>query len=240
MRSPSSHRDNIGPRYRAQAIVALAIMVLSISGLRHPHAASAQEFRESRVLAETNDSALFEATIRQALDRVRNTELRVDPRPLKHDPGLVTLKGLESVIPDRVAPEAHYAPLADSRDAVTQARRNLLIELGIAETDAFKDSRCPGAMIPPSPEVDERKRERCPSTRYNSVIIALPREGGSYWPGNVDERNKYANRSVYSVRIIETSLHPRGSVEESIDYVFERQADNQWKLLDIRPLLIVE
>jgi hypothetical protein len=216
------------------------MFLLSIGGLLHAHSASVQGLQEPRVLTEANDSTLFEATIQHILGKLRNPELRVDPRPLKHDPGLVTLKGVETVIPDRVAPDAHYAPLADSRVAITEARRNLLSEMGLAETDAFKDARCPGVMIPPTPAVDEMKRELCPSTRYSSVIIALPREGGSHWPANVDERSKYGNRPVYSVRVIETSLHPRGSVEMSSDYIFERLADNQWKLLEVRGLLIVE
>lgn len=71
-------------------------------------------------------------------------------------------------------------------------------------------------------------------------MVALPREGGSHWPANFDERGKYAGRPTYSVRVIVQELTRRGSVEVSMDYVFERLPSTGWRLLETRRLLVVE
>jgi hypothetical protein len=71
-------------------------------------------------------------------------------------------------------------------------------------------------------------------------VVAIPRRGGAYWPGNRDERAQYANREVYSVRVIERDLRPEGSVEVSSDYVFERGSGGVVVFLKQVRLLIVE
>jgi hypothetical protein len=85
----------------------------------------------------------------------------------------------------------------------------------------------------------ERKRSHCPAESLRAVLVALPRQGGAYWPQNFDERPKYDGRDVWSVRVIVKTLSPNGQVERSADYVFERVKD-AWVLLERRLVLIVE
>jgi hypothetical protein len=73
-----------------------------------------------------------------------------------------------------------------------------------------------------------------------TLAIALPREGGVYWPNNFDERTKYAGRLVWSVRVISRSVGPRASSEGSADYLFELRGGSEWVFLERRGLLIVD
>jgi hypothetical protein len=125
-------------------------------------------------------------------------------------------------------------------ESITVATRQAILRShGVAEVVAFPSSACPGALSPPSPAVEARKKEHCPDHSERWLMAAAPRAGGPYWPGNADERAKYDGREVYSIRVILLSLSPQGAVENSADYVFEAQ-QGRWQFLARRHLLIVE
>lgn len=194
------------------------------------------------VLAQ-RDSLLFRAAVASMMDSSEVLgELRVDPRPLANDPRIVTLH-LSGVLTD-IATVGTGVPTAAWSDTTTshdiQRRLEALRTLKVTRTDAIEDAKCPGVLIPPSPAIEERKRATCPSAPYRSVILSTPREGGAYWPNEVDERVKYQGRNVASLRLIVRSLSPHGSVESAWDFVFEWQSDGVPRLLEKRLLLILE
>jgi len=186
------------------------------------------------------DTTLFAAVVHFLEDDPTGAPLRVDPRPLRPDPALVTLHDV-TVVPERVDPEVQARPFADV-DAAVVARRSELIErLGRLETDALADARCPGVLVPPGPAVAERRRRHCPTEgSYRSAALALPRPGPPYWPGNVDERARYAGVDVVSVRVIIRHLSEAGSSERSMDYVFAFTSEDDVRYLKRTELLVVE
>lgn len=196
---------------------------------------------DEAALVEANvDSKLFEAVLRHTLARSSAGGVRVDPRPLRTDPSLATLHGLGEIVPDLVSPTAHHSPFADVEAEMVERRREVLAALGVDETDGLRYMACPGFMIPPSGEVARQRREHCPDSEYQIIMVALPRAGGVLLPPNTDERAKYADRPVSSVRVIRRTVGPRGSMETSADYVFERVDGDGWRLLEVRELMIVE
>jgi hypothetical protein len=185
------------------------------------------------------DSALFAAVLRR-ITADTLVFVTVDPRPLRPDPLLVTLHYFD-VIPDRVDPEAQRNPFAPIDSALIRRRLNVLRSVGVPHADGLRDAGCPGIMLPRPPGSPRRASDACPAEgAYRSVVVAIPRRGGAYWPGNRDERAQYANREVYSVRVIERDLRPEGSVEVSSDYVFERGSGGVVVFLKQVRLLIVE
>jgi hypothetical protein len=214
--------------------LALLLALLPVVACLRPTTAS-----ESLLAAPPDDAMLFAAVVR-SLQREPSFELRVDPRPLRVDPRLVTLRSF-NVMPDRVDPDAQLNPLADGASGVLAARATFLRSVDLATTDALVDSRCPGVMLPVLPGSNPWRDNGCPSSgSYRSVLIATPRAGPAYWPGNVDHRAQFAGRHVYTVRVIERDMTPRGSVEESSDYVFERDARQRWVAIERVRLLLVE
>jgi len=185
------------------------------------------------------DAILFEAMLQELARDSLGAPLRIDPRPLRDDPRLVTLHDID-VIPEYVDPAQGRAPLAVSMPEVVTSRREVIRRMRLPETDALRDAQCPGATLPPSEAVIARRQEWCPEVSFRSVIAATARDGGVYWPGNTDQRDRYAGRPVRSVRAIVRSISPRGSVESAADYVFERVGDRAWRLVETRVLLVVE
>jgi hypothetical protein len=190
--------------------------------------------------AEEIDAPLFEAVLRQIQAAPYRSTVRVDPRPLKNDPALVTLHRIYEIIPERVSPGAHATLLADVGPDVLFARNDVLDKMELAQTDAWQDAKCHGVLVPPDPKAPNAKKPGCPQDDYLSVLVALPRTGGAYWPENFDERPKYRKRNVRTVRVIERSVGPDGSVEASADYVFEWGSGSAWRFIKRRALLIVE
>lgn len=229
---PRRHPVRI-PLYMAVLIAALII----VYGLASPSAAVSEGAQRTD---GGGDAALFEAIIRHRLASASVGEVRVDPRPLRDDPSLATLHGLGEIVPDLVPATVQHAPFAKVKADVLDRRRSILTALGVDEADGLRYVACPGVMVPPSDEVTHVRRERCPETDYQIVMVGQPRPGGVLLPPNIDERAKYAGRSVHSVRVIRRDVGPRGSVETSADYVFERVEDDTWRLLEVRELLIIE
>lgn len=193
---------------------------------------------------EATDSALFERVVRLLSDETvaagRGELLVVDARPLLNDPRIVTLsEQLTRVVPEFVSEIAHRSPLAKN-DSTTRARAAILTTLGVRQSDAFRYVSCPGRLLPSTPSIVERKRQACPVEAIQHALIALPRQGGAYWPDNVDERTKFGEKSIYSVRVIVAAMSLKGRLESSTDFVFERVNQGEWVLRERRALLVVE
>jgi hypothetical protein len=185
----------------------------------------------------TNDSDLFRMVVSQL--RADGTPLRVDPRVLRGDPSIVSLRNMASLA--AALPESAQRVSAGFIEdtAFVRARRASLVSLDVPETNALADTACPGVMVEPGSRVDSLKTTHCPSSRFRNAVMAAPRQGGAFWPGRVDERQKFGARAVYSVRVISRSLGPQGSVESASDFVFENRA-GVWSLLEVKDLLLIE
>lgn len=242
MRPPISRR--FGPFF--VSVVCSIALFASCLGARPPALTPGSD----QGLVDSADIQLFELLVRQLLgDTLQPTggvlghyqpTIHVDPRPLSNDPRLVTLLSMGDVIPEYVDGSVSRSPLAQVPGAAIEARQGALRRLNLGETDGLVDAKCPGIMIPPTEDVIASRRQLCPAGSFTSVMIALPRLGGAYWPANLDERKKYGSTQTWSVRVIGRDLTPKGSVEQSRDYVFERLAPGKWKLLEAKRLLIVE
>jgi len=208
------------------------LAVMSLAWAVGAFGQSAQQSRAALAL----DRALFAATL-EALRREPGGPLRVDVRPLVPNPELVTMRDFD-IIPERVDPTAATNMFAPADSATLAARRAVMRASGLDATDAIKDAKCPGILVPDS----RVKRAKCPASDkpYQSVLVALPREGGPYWPNNFDDRPDFAGRKVYSIRILHLSINNEGSVELSRDLVFELNADGTWRYVRSRSLLIIE
>jgi hypothetical protein len=185
------------------------------------------------------DSVLF-AEVISHLGRDAAIAVRVDPRPLRPDAELVTLTDLGHVLPQRISPRAQADPLAVVHADVMATREATLRRASIQQTNALADARCPGIMMVPSKDLDSLKRDACPSTPFLSVVLALPRAGGPWWPGHLDQRTQFADRHAVSIRVIARHMTLRGSTESAADYVFEIGAQGRWSLVEVVSLLVVE
>ncbi len=185
------------------------------------------------------DTALFAAAIQAIYDGPDRDFLRVDPRPLKADPEIVTLNSsLAKIVPDRVG--ADSTPLAHVSSEVVRRRLEVLRRLDVKRADALNRPPCAGTMVP----WDRRPsiREGCPEEgQIKIAILGLPRPGGAYWSQSVDKREEGLRKGHWSVRVLEWVLGPEGSIGTASDFVFERTSDNTaWKLVERVPLFVIE
>jgi len=186
------------------------------------------------------DSVLFRAALEALTDSSDSSgELTADPRILSPDAGIVTLhSALErEVITARSIGENTYRDTSEG--ALERARRAVMSDLKIAQTNAWADAKCPGVLTPPTEDVVARKRAHCPSVSKRSAIISSVRNGGAYWPGEVDERRKYSGK-VVSLRVILRTVQASGSTESAWDFVFLADSQGAWRLVERRLLLNVE
>lgn len=143
--------------------------------------------------------------------------LRVDPRPLAGDPEIVSLFRLPESL--QMGKGASAGSLAERVGTEFEARRRVLANRGTRETDAFNDAKCPGAMLPSVGETLEERRAYCPEgAGFYSAIVTMPRKGGAYVPGRIDER---AQTDLFTVRAIVRLVSSSGSAESASDFVFQ-------------------
>ena len=171
------------------------------------------------------------------LDFEYDYEIRVDSRLLISNPGIVSFHNVRA---DEVTLLDSMSDTFLLDTLIIEQMKASLSSIGISETNAVKDAQCPGIMVPPMPEVVERRKRLCPRETYVSVVLAMPRSGGAYWPNNLDERAKYSEADVWSVRAILRYVSPEGSIESSWDYVLEFTEEGGIRLLEKQPLLIIE
>jgi hypothetical protein len=189
----------------------------------------------SRADAVWLDSVLFDAVVQQLVMEASKTELRIDPRPMKPDPTIVSLRPIGAALGFGTAPDSIY----DNSYPVLQGSRSRALGRGsVRSTDATLTLQCPGVLRRSNPEIRDERARHCPrDTRYEA-LIALPRAGGPFIPGGVDERATFGD-GVFTVRVIVRTLGPQGVSESCDDRVF-RFIDGAWKLVVRRDLLVVE
>jgi hypothetical protein len=166
-----------------------------------------------------SDTALFSSVVRAIYSGPAEDFLRVDPRPLKADPRVMA---------------ARRDNLADVPGAVLESRSAVLRRLGVPIMDAIDTPACAGALVPP----EGRDVQGCPRDRQIKVaIVGLPRFGGAYAGGSVDEREQGARQGHWLVRVIEHLMGPKGSSQTISDYVFKRELNGRgWTLVKKRGL----
>jgi hypothetical protein len=185
------------------------------------------------------DTSLLGAVLRHVVEG-SGMPVRVDPRPLNPDPALVELKrSVAAAVPDRVS--SVRDPLAATTRRVLSRRSRVISRLGLREADAFSYPNCPGIMFsaPVLNRVERRPGNDCPAEQFSAVIVSVPRAGGAYWPGNLDQRHA-TPRGAWSVRVITRDLGPLGASSGAYDYVAERDRSGSWRIVKVVSLLIVE
>lgn len=223
-------------RRRIQVVIAVGALAF--------HVQNANGESGSSLTAQTThapDSALFGRVVRLLLEDATSTstQLVVDARPLRNDPRIVTLsKKMPLAVPEFVSQVAHADVLVQD-SVVTTQRKSTLTRMSVAEGDASRYSSCPGVLVPETPERTEQKRRHCPAQSTELAFIAIPRQGGAYWPENFDERGR-VGASAQSVRVIVTSASLHGQNQVSYDFVFGLSTGGAWELREKKVLLIVE
>jgi hypothetical protein len=178
----------------------------------------------------------------------------VDPRPLlghlRIKPADSVLAGnkelmlsreaLEELIPAAVThPDSSH--LAAATGALVANRRVVLNRLGIEEADALEQGRCPGPAVPPpppgSPPLD---RSGCPSEARRVLITSEARSGGTYWPGQIDEREIGKQLGQWSIRITTWNEHPRSRLTSVDEYVLGRNPSGNWVVVKKINILLLE
>jgi hypothetical protein len=172
-----------------------------------PHPATVRPEPATMAIA---DSVAFSTVLRYVdKEGFDGRPYRIDPRPLLPDPSLISpgLR-LKKSGPDSVS--GSESVFAEVDTTVLQARKRILEARGIPEADVIRDSRCPGAMAPPSATKTADMQRYCPGEASYSLSVALPRADDS------------SSLQVW-VRVIAISLSRRGATHSSADYVFLRE-----------------
>jgi hypothetical protein len=178
------------------------------------------------------DSALFSLVVRDL--RSGQGMLFVDPNALVDDPTIGSVEGLP--VPGEIA---HASPDASFvRDSsLSAARARVLGSAGIKSRSIVEALRC-GSRRFQAMRTGKKlsSSEECfGGQEFTVVLIAIPRAGGAYLPGTVDERA--GNEARVSVRVITVGLSSSGNTESSMDLVFERSGES-WKLVNRRVLIV--
>lgn len=193
-----------------------------------------------RALPVSDDAEVFALVVQHLSteDPRAGGSLRVDPRPLKPDPSIVELwPSLAKSIPDRV--QAAPEPLAGMSPGVARRRSQVLARLNVSTTDAFAHPSCPGILLPPELQKNREPDRRCPKEVYTAAILSLPRPGGAYWPGNLDQRDD-GSHTTWTVRVIRRNLEPVGAGTTALDYVVDHTCEGNWQIRKVVPLVIME
>jgi hypothetical protein len=189
--------------------------------------------------SQSDDGLLFEAVLQLLIADSLHGPVRVDPRPLRPDPRLVTLHAAD-IIPDRIEPGLWRDPISEAT-AEVRGREAILALLALERTDGLHQPACPGVLVPETAESEVLRRRWCPASPFRIAMVALPRQGGAYWPNNFDERGKYARQhaTIRSVRVIVREYSAEGLVEETTDFVFAIVGSGA-TLLERRSILTAE
>lgn len=186
------------------------------------------------------DTTLFGAVLRHIVEGSGGKAVRVDPRPLHPDPAIVELRrSVADAVPGRVT--TRDDPLAAATRRAVSRRSREIARLGLRETDVYGYPNCTGVLwsAPVLNRAEPRARSDCPAEEFAAVILAIPRSGGAYWPGNVDQRRE-APAGAWTVRVIGRELGPSGASSTADDYVAQRLGAGGWRIIKVVSLLIVE
>jgi hypothetical protein len=216
-------------RLPAASVAAIQLALAGVAGCaslapRSDAGAASSERASSAATQVMDDLELF-AAVARAVDSA-HAELKpfveIDPRPLKPDP-------------DVMVPIA--ASFADVGRAAVEARAGVLRRLGIRQVDAAALPPCPGVLSFTATE--EERRRNCPRDTTLTAAVGLPRPGGAYFPGGLDEREQGARRGHHAVRVLAIRRMPHGFNGIVYDYVMEKRS-GRWRLVHGRSLVWLE
>jgi hypothetical protein len=160
--------------------------------------------------ADLIDAELFRVVMErdQAMKALPQRPKRADPRPLPGSPAYWYMRG-----PEFAEGVAH---------GVIDERRSILAEIGIAETDIERDSRCPANPFAES-------YEACP-VEHSYVALAL----SLAWSGAEDQYEPCAPGARCVMRMLDLRISPRGIAIAVWDYFFSWDAAaGRWVIDDI-------
>ncbi len=194
---------------------------LSCHGAGEPSPAEIADtfFRNSpeQTLWITPDTSVFAAVI-EAIERLPDQTLIVDPRPLQNNPLIVE-------------PQLH--DLADATQ-IQSPRAELLARRRIRTTDSLEDRKC--IEVDAAPNLTPHQRGCPASGLFKSVIIGLPRPGGAYYPPIVDELEAGEQQGHVSIRVVEVNVSPNHSAGTAYDYVMSKGSAQAWKIVKKVPI----
>lgn len=178
--------------------------------------------------ASVSDTAVVAAVVQAVrASRAHDSPIRVDPRPLSNDPGVI---------------EVNRLTVQDGPVEIVAGRTRLLRRLGAVQANAEEDFRCsgrygtPAVPLPgaaPVPDSIRRRNDPCLALgRFLSVILGVPRPGGPYFPPrSIDERGEGRLQGHWTVRMIQSD----GGGFEVFDVVLSRQG-GAWQVVEKRSL----
>jgi hypothetical protein len=162
----------------------------------------------------------------------------VEPNVLTNDPAIGSVEALP--VPDAIVSAG--SPAAEGgryvRDSALSATRlEVLASMRVKTRSISEALDCGKRRV--GATVDRKvltSAEQCfGGEEFTVALVAVPREGGAYLPGLVDEPR--AARPSFSVRLITVDVGSRGNTELAQDCVFE-WTGSAWKLVRKRTLLI--
>lgn len=171
-----------------------------------------------------SDTVLFALTVQAIAERTEG-DIRVDPRPLRPDPGIGVFVRAE-----------HFA---DAEPAAVRERERVLSRLGIAQFRKSSIDMCgsgPGGVMPviePGDTATRRawlSRPRLPTC----VLVSLPREGGAYFPpAEIDRREAHPGAGIRTVRVVTIGS---GDAIDVFDVVARCTGEGRWQILEVARL----
>lgn len=185
------------------------------------------------------DTAHFAAVVRALSEQTQRekSRLKVDPRPLRADPEIMTLN--RHVLEVAPLDPVNQNPLAPAHGEILRRRVQVLNRLGAEQTDAFAGPRCPGVLVPP----EMADRSGCPKERMRLAILGLPRPGGAYRhrQQSAEAQEEERAKGLWAVRVLSHALYPEGSNWVAADYVIQRDPSTRaWRVVDVVMLFIAE
>jgi hypothetical protein len=159
----------------------------------------------------------------------------VDPRPAGPDPTFISLD--PAPVPGTSAASFAAGPDVSS---IQSRRMRVLTTLRIDSASAPEANSCGSDRVQRLIDPSIRSTRPCLEGRvFRVALFAVPRNGGPYLPGVVDEREKDGS-DIFSVRVIIVELHKEGRAVIATDLVFRRLADGSPHFVRMRDLVTMD
>ncbi len=228
--SGNLERGALSLLHSALRLCASAALCLGCSMV--PHRLS--EVSAPSATALDGDTAIFAAVVRAAA-RDDPARTRVDPRPLRSDTA-VYIPSEWQPVPEGA--QRHPSVFASIPEGILQQRRDVIRRLGLQETDAAADMKCPGILTPPSITVD---RSACPRVAtFLSVVFSLPRRPNARDQIRMDSIG-LQQAKTWIVRGSARSMTVQGASTLASDYFMTRSANRRsWIVAKVVGLMWIE
>jgi hypothetical protein len=180
----------------------------------------------SRVLPATPPAwGIHEALLRVVSDSGR-IQIRVDPNPLP---------------PTLDATQAAISPTASGRDqARTEEAANMVSVALRGESEDIRTA-CSGPTVPPADPGKPDPHRGCPKTAETIVVMGRPRiVSGPCRKSRVVVSPSASAQACGTIRAVVAHVSPFGVTAASFDCIFERQQENDWRLVGRELLDMVE